>query len=125
MTYWRDLEPVPVPEPDDGWDRPTYDELAALAPEDLLTVAWNLWGHYSDTQFQCLDFAQDLSFEFEVMGGSSGKEAGLEFMRRAYSLAGFSEKRREQIAEAADELRMTGRTVLGAERISPGSETEK
>lgn len=133
MTHWQDLSDISVPDVDE-WGRDDYDALAALSPEDLLRIAWNLRGHYGDLEWQWLDFAQDLSFEFEVQDiayvrdeyrqeeAERRQAAGIDFMLRAYAAAGFTEDRRAQIKAAAAELTETGLTVLDQARGNAGSD---
>lgn len=123
MTHWSNIPDYPVPE-HKTWEHDQYKELAALPPDDLLRVAWNLACANVDGSWQLLDLAQDLSIEFEMLNYANTKEefrheeslrrqdVGMEFMQRVYELAGFSHERRAQLARSAEELMRTGATVI-------------
>ena len=119
MTHWRNVPDYPIPAEGDTWERPVYDDLVELKPEDLKRVAWNLACALREIQGEALNLAQDLSCEFEMCDYNNLKEEfrheaslerqerGIEYMHHAYALAGFSRKRREGIKE------MTRRIVEG------------
>lgn len=116
MTHYSNLPNIPIPDENDhsGFNRrDQYEEFLAMEKDQLVRLAWNLWGNYCDREWEALNLAQDISCEFELMDikyvkpefakgeAERRQRAGLEFVDRAYELAGFTPRRRSKIASIA------------------------